>query len=89
VEVSTKTGAPVDPGSFDEHSIDWSPDGKEILFASIASRIRMSFFNYDIFALKVADNSIRRLTATEYNEYEPLLVPGRQAHRFSRAPAVA
>jgi len=35
----------------------------------------MNFFNYDVFALKVADNSIRRLTATEFNEYEPLWSP--------------
>jgi dipeptidyl aminopeptidase/acylaminoacyl peptidase len=72
VDVSSKTVRQLTKGNFDEHSIDWSPDGKEILFASNCEPNQDEFFNYDIFALKVADNSIRRLTATEYNEYEPL-----------------
>jgi dipeptidyl aminopeptidase/acylaminoacyl peptidase len=62
-------------GDTDEHSIDWSPDGKEILFASNREPNQDEFFNYDLFTLRVADNSIRRLTATEYNEYEPLWSP--------------
>ena len=33
------------------------------------------FFNYDVFALKVADKSVRRITATEFNEYDPLWSP--------------
>jgi dipeptidyl aminopeptidase/acylaminoacyl peptidase len=75
VDVPTKQVRQLTQGSFDEHSIDWSPDGKEILFASNREPNQDEFFNYDIFALKVADNSIRRLTATEYNEYEPLWSP--------------
>jgi dipeptidyl aminopeptidase/acylaminoacyl peptidase len=75
VDVSTKQVRQLTQGNFDEHSIDWSPDAKEILFASNREPNQDEFFNYDIFALKVADNSIRRLTATEYNEYEPLWSP--------------
>src|SRR5437879_4071453 len=75
VDVSTKQVRQLTQGNFDEHSIDWSPDGKEILFASNREPNQDEFFNYDIFALKTADNSIRRLTATEYNEYEPLWSP--------------
>jgi dipeptidyl aminopeptidase/acylaminoacyl peptidase len=75
VDVSTKQVRQLTQGNFDEHSIDWSPDGTEILFASNREPNQDEFFNYDIFALKVADNSIRRLTATEYNEYEPLWSP--------------
>jgi len=75
VDVSTKQVRQLTHGNFDEHSIDWSPDGKEILFASNREPNQDEFFNYDIFALKVADSSIRRLTATEYNEYEPLWSP--------------
>src|SRR5256714_10333986 len=75
VDVSTKQVRQLTQGNTDEHSIDWSPDGKEILFASNREPNQDEFFNYDIFALKVADDTIRRVTATEYNEYEPLWSP--------------
>jgi dipeptidyl aminopeptidase/acylaminoacyl peptidase len=75
IDVSTKQTRQLTQGNFDEHSVDWSPDGKEILFVSNREPNQDEFFNYDVFALKVADNSIRRLTATEFNEYEPLWSP--------------
>jgi dipeptidyl aminopeptidase/acylaminoacyl peptidase len=75
VDVATRQVRQLTSGDYDEHSIDWSPDGKEILFASNREPNQDEFFNYDIFALRVADNSIRRLTATEYCEYEPLWSP--------------
>jgi dipeptidyl aminopeptidase/acylaminoacyl peptidase len=74
-DLATKQARQLTSGETDEHSIDWSPDGKEILFASNREPNQDEFFNYDIFALRVADGSIRRLTATEYNEYEPLWSP--------------
>jgi dipeptidyl aminopeptidase/acylaminoacyl peptidase len=75
MDLATKQVRQLTQGNTDEHSIDWSPDGKEILFASNREPNQDEFFNYDIFALQLADNSIRRLTATEYNEYEPLWSP--------------
>jgi dipeptidyl aminopeptidase/acylaminoacyl peptidase len=75
VDVATKQVRQLTKGDTDEHSIDWSPDGKEILFASNREPNQDEFFNYDIFVLQLADNTIRRLTATEYNEYEPLWSP--------------
>ena len=75
VDVASKQVRQLTQGIYDEHSIDWSPDGKEILFASNGEPNQDEFFNYDIFALKVADSSIRRLTTTEYNEYGPLWSP--------------
>jgi dipeptidyl aminopeptidase/acylaminoacyl peptidase len=75
VDVATKQVRQLTKGDYDEHSIDWSPDGKEILFASNREPNQDEFFNYDIFVLQLADNTIRRLTATEYNEYEPLWSP--------------
>ena len=61
-------------GNYYEHSIDWSPDGRELLFLSNRDADDDQFFNYDVFALTMADKSIRRLTATESNEYHPTLV---------------
>ena len=75
VDVSSKQVHQLTRGETDEHSIDWSPDGKEILFVSNREPNQDEFFNYDVFALRVADDSIRRLTATEYNEYEALWSP--------------
>ena len=75
VDAASKQVRQLTQGIFDEHSIDWSPDGKEILFESNREPNQDEFFNYDVFALKVADNSIRRLTATEYNEYDALWSP--------------
>ena len=66
-------------GDHYEHSIDWSPNGEEILFVSNREPNEDQFFNYDVFALKVSDDSVRRLTATENAEYTPLWSPdGRQ-----------
>ena len=86
VDVASKQVRQLTRGIYDEHSIDWSPDGKEILFASNREPNQDEFFNYDVFALKVADNTIRRITATESNEYEPVWSPDgkRIAYRGTR-----
>jgi dipeptidyl aminopeptidase/acylaminoacyl peptidase len=75
VDVATKQIRQLTKGNTDEHSIDWSPDGKEILYLTNPEPNQDEFFNYDVFALKVADNSVRRITATEFNEYDPLWSP--------------
>jgi len=62
-------------GNHYEHSIDWSPDGREIAFVSNREANEDQFFNYDLFTLKLADNSIRRLTSTENAEYRPRWSP--------------
>ncbi|HEY3940250.1 MAG TPA: S9 family peptidase [Bryobacteraceae bacterium] len=75
VDVSTKQSHQLTRGNYDEHSVDWSPDGEEILFVSNHEPNSDEFFNYDVFALKVSDNSIRRITATESCEYAPIWSP--------------
>jgi dipeptidyl aminopeptidase/acylaminoacyl peptidase len=62
-------------GVFYEHSVDWSPDGRELLYLTNRDADHDEFFNYDVFAMKLADKSIRRLSATESNEYHPRWSP--------------
>ncbi|HXI42706.1 MAG TPA: S9 family peptidase [Bryobacteraceae bacterium] len=58
-----------------EHSIDWSPDGREIAFVSNREPNEDQFFNYDLFALNVSSGAMRRITATENAEYQPRWSP--------------
>ncbi|MCZ2150958.1 MAG: S9 family peptidase [Bryobacterales bacterium] len=62
-------------GPFYEHSLDWSPDGREILFVSNREPDSEQFFNDDIWTVRPADGGIRRVTATEYAEYQPRWSP--------------
>ena len=75
VDIASKQVRQLTQGEFDEHSIDWSPDGKKLVFASNREPNQDEFFNYDLFTLNLRDNSIHRLTATEYCEYAPLWSP--------------
>ncbi|HET8548191.1 MAG TPA: hypothetical protein VFL57_09315 [Bryobacteraceae bacterium] len=45
------------------------------MFASNHEVNEDQFFNYDLFAVKVSDGSLRRLTATESIEYHPRWSP--------------
>jgi dipeptidyl aminopeptidase/acylaminoacyl peptidase len=75
VDIATKQVRQLTTGTYDEHSIDWSPDGAEIVFASNREPNSDEFFQYDLFALRVRDGSIRRITATESTEYAPRWSP--------------
>jgi len=75
VDVATKQARQLTKGNTDEHSIDWSPDGKEILYLTNPEPNQDEFFNYDVYALKVADDSSRRITTTEFIEYDPRWSP--------------
>src|ERR1700687_5638301 len=75
VDIASKQVRQLTQGNYDEHSIDWSPDGKQLVFASNREPNQDEFFNYDLFTLQLSDNSIHRLTATESNEYDPLWSP--------------
>ncbi len=75
VDLATRNVRQLTQGNNDEHSVDWSPDGAEILFVSNHEPNSDEFFNYDVFAIRVANGSIRRLTATESCEYAPRWSP--------------
>jgi Tol biopolymer transport system component len=75
IDVATKGVKQLTTGDFDEHSIDWSPDGREIVFGSNREPNADEFFNYDLFALNVATGGMRRITATENCEYAPQWSP--------------
>jgi dipeptidyl aminopeptidase/acylaminoacyl peptidase len=75
VDIATRQLHQLTTGNYDEHSISWSPNGQEIVFASNREPNSDEFFNYDLFALKLSDGSIRRITATESTEYAPQWSP--------------
>lgn len=75
VDLATKKVRQLTSGVTYEHSIDWSPDGKEILFLSNHDQNSDEFFHYDLFALRLADDSIDRLITSEATEYVPVWSP--------------
>jgi dipeptidyl aminopeptidase/acylaminoacyl peptidase len=82
VDIATKQQHQLTTGTYDEHSVDWSPDGSEIVFASNREPNADEFFHYDLFALKLLDGSIRRITASERTEYAPKWSPDGKSIAF-------
>jgi dipeptidyl aminopeptidase/acylaminoacyl peptidase len=75
VDVASGQVRQLTTGDHYEHSIDWSPNGEEIVFISNREPNEDQFFNYDIFTLKVSDGTMRRVTSTESAEYRPRWSP--------------
>jgi dipeptidyl aminopeptidase/acylaminoacyl peptidase len=71
MDIATGQSRQLTTGTHYEHSIDWSPDGKELAFISNREPNEDQFFNYDLLALSVATGEMRRLTTTENAEYRP------------------
>ena len=74
-DVAAKQVRQLTDGVYSEHSIDWSPVSDEIVFVSNREPDPDFVFNNDLFAVKVSDGSIRRITATENAEYRPRWSP--------------
>ena len=74
-DVATTQVRQLTSGAHHEHSIDWSPNGAEIVFVSHREPVEDVFFNYDLFTVNVASGALRRLTATENAEYRPRWSP--------------
>jgi len=79
VDVASARVEQLTNGNYYEHSVDWSPNGSDLLFLTNRDADDDEFFNYDVYTLRLSDKSTRRLTATESNEYHPRWSPdGRQ-----------
>jgi dipeptidyl aminopeptidase/acylaminoacyl peptidase len=78
VDVASQRVRQLTDGVYYEHSLDWSPNGEEILFVSNREPNPDKFFNYDIFAVRVDDRRVRRIARTETAEYRPRWSPDGQ-----------
>lgn len=75
VDIATKSVRQLTVGDYYEHSIDWSPDGREILFVSNHEADSDRFFNYDVFTANASSGAVRRITDTKNAEYRPVWSP--------------
>ena len=75
VDVASKKVRQLTSGDYYEHSIEWSPEGGDILFVSNREADPDRFFNYDIFAANTGSGDVRRLTNTRNAEYRPVWSP--------------
>jgi dipeptidyl aminopeptidase/acylaminoacyl peptidase len=74
-DVRTREVRQLTKGDYYEHSLDWSPRGDEVMFVSNREKDPDRFFNYDVFAVRVADGVVRRITNTKSAEYAPVWSP--------------
>jgi dipeptidyl aminopeptidase/acylaminoacyl peptidase len=83
VDVASKQVKQLTDGMSSEHSIDWSPDGKQLVYLSNREPDPDFFFNYDIFVRDVDSGAERRLTTTKNNEYAPVWSPDGRSIAYS------
>ncbi len=70
-------------GDRDEHSVDWSPDGKTILFVSNPEADKDFVYNYDLFTADVATGALKQLTRTKAVEFFPRWSPDGRSIAYS------
>ena len=82
-DVATKQVRQLTDGTTYEHSIDWSPDGRQILFLSNHEPDPDFFFNYDMFTIDVDSKAVKRLTETKNSEFGPSWSPDGKTIAYS------
>jgi dipeptidyl aminopeptidase/acylaminoacyl peptidase len=75
VEVASGKTRQLTTGRYDEHSIDWSPGGEEIVFCSNRGPDPDANLNYDLYTVRVADGTVRPLARTPGTETSPVWSP--------------
>jgi dipeptidyl aminopeptidase/acylaminoacyl peptidase len=75
--VPVKGGEPrmLTSGEYDEHSLSWSPDSKQIVFASNRSSDPDNDHSDDLWTVELASGEVSRLTETVETEYSPAWSP--------------
>ncbi len=75
IDVTGGTAKQLTQSPREYHSVDWSPDGREILAVSNLDHDPDYFYNQDVVALSPETGAIRRITTTESAEYQPRWSP--------------
>jgi dipeptidyl aminopeptidase/acylaminoacyl peptidase len=75
VDVATRRVKQMTEGSRDEHSIDWSPNGEEIVYASNPEPDPDRVFHLDLFAVNVATGKARTIVHKRTVETQPAWSP--------------
>jgi dipeptidyl aminopeptidase/acylaminoacyl peptidase len=89
VEVVTGKTRQLTKGRFDEHSIDWSPKGDEIVFCSNRAKDPDANLNNDLYTVKVKDGAVVQLTKTAGNEMSPAWSPDGQFIAYTMTKRLA
>ena len=75
VDVQSSRVRVLTPGTFDEHSISWSPDGGRIAFVSNHSEDPDANYSDDLWTVDVSSGEVTRVTDTEAAEFSPRWSP--------------
>jgi dipeptidyl aminopeptidase/acylaminoacyl peptidase len=78
-DIASKQVRQLTHGDYYEHSIEWSPEGGDIMFVSNHEADPDRVFNYDVFVANAGSGAVRRLTDTKNAEYRPIWSPNGKA----------
>ncbi len=75
VEIATRRVKQLTKGNRDEHSIDWSPSGDDIVYASNPEQDPDRVFHLDLFAVNVTSGKVRTIVHKRTVETQPVWSP--------------